>query len=301
MVRYIRHIATDGFQQVEKIWKDEDGLASELTVSSSATPFETARLKEYYPGAQFYNLRLAPGEYFPRMARPYGATYLAALPILSVRDLSVSPGGNPDKSPNALEERVISSGQLHALIVQLEQVCRVIHPKIDNFSAYGHDLRNILLVACTEVEAQCKSILRTNGRKENEARSMTDYFLLNAAMKLDEYVVSLSYCPWLEPLKPFQGWLSDKPSQSLPWYNAYNQVKHDREAYFSQATLGNALSAVTACFVMLCAQYGRHFALSGEAGERAFFNLIGSPDWPPSEISVRGNPRPIPYFGNDNA
>ena len=170
MVRYIRHIATNGFEQVEKIWKDEDGQASEFAVFSSAEPCETAKLQELYPGAQFYDLRLAPGEYFPRMARPFGATYLAALPIPPDRDLSVSPGGNPDKSPKALEERVTSSGQLHALIVQLEQVCRVVHPKTENFSAYGHDLRSILLVACTEVEAQCKSILpRTGGGKMRRA------------------------------------------------------------------------------------------------------------------------------------
>jgi len=232
------------------------------------------------------------------MARPFGPTYLAELLAPPTPDLSASPGGNPDKSLKALEDRTTSSGQLHALIVQLEQVCRVVHPKNNNFTAYGHDLRNILLVACTEVEAQCKSIRRANGRNEKKARSMEHYFLLNEAMKLDEYVVSLSYYPWLEPLKPFQGWLPERASQSLPWYDAYNKVKHDREACFSRATLANALSAVTACFVMLCAQYGRDVALSGEVGERAFFHLIGVPDWPPGEIYVYGVPRPVPYLGS---
>lgn len=299
MVRYIRHIAYSGFETFEKIWKDEDGCATEFGVLSSAAPLETARLPEFFSGAKFHDLHLAPGEYFPRMARPFGAKHLAELTPSPMPDLSVSPGGNPDKSPKALEERVTSTGQLHALIVQLEQVCRVIHPKIDNFSTYGHELRSILLVACTEVEAQCKSILRANGKKEDEARNMSDYFVLNEAMKLDQYVVSLSYYPWLAPLKPFDGWLYDKSSKSLSWYNAYNQVKHDREACFSQATLGNALSAVTACFVMLCGQYGKDFALSGEAGERAFFNLIGAPDWPPGEVYIRGDTRPVLYFDNN--
>jgi len=53
MVRYILHVATDGFRRNEKIWKDEDGLATEVMVSSSAPPIETAKLHELYPGAQF--------------------------------------------------------------------------------------------------------------------------------------------------------------------------------------------------------------------------------------------------------
>jgi hypothetical protein len=272
MTRYIRHIGTNGIQQFEKIWRDDDGLASEIGVVSSAPPVQTAKLEQLYHGARFYDLRLAPGEYFPRMARPFSGTQLARLQNTSGPDVTASPGGNPDSSSVTLEARTASSGQLHALIVLVEQICRVLPPKVDNFAAYGHELRNILLVASTEVEAQCKGILRANGKNGHR---MLDYFLLNEAMKLDEYVVKLSYYPWLEAINPFQGWVRNSASRSLSWYNAYNQVKHDRETCFSRATLGNVLSAVTACFVLLCAQYGWNFALSGEAGERAFFRLIG--------------------------
>jgi len=77
-------------------------------------------------------------------------------------------------------------------------------------------------------------------------------------------------------------------------------VKHDREENFAQATLVNALKAVTGCFVILCAQYGWDFALQGDAGQRAFFHLIKAPHWQPSEIYVPPydaplRPRPFPF------
>jgi hypothetical protein len=46
------------------------------------------------------------------------------------------------------------------------------------------------------------------------------------------------------------------------------------------------LEAATACFVMLCAQYGWAFALEGPQAERAFFKLMYAPEWKPSEFYV---------------
>ena len=105
-------------------------------------------------------------------------------------------------------------------------------------------------------------------------------------MRLDQYVANLNYYPWFSTVSPFKGWYREKATKSLPWYNAYNLVKHNREEHFAEATLERALTAVTASFVMLCAQYGWEFALQGEAGERAFFGLVEGPRWSPSEIYV---------------
>jgi hypothetical protein len=86
---------------------------------------------------------------------------------------------------------------------------------------------------------------------------------------------------------PFKGWKpSDSPSKDLTSYGAYNDIKHDRETQFSQATLRNAFNAVTACFVMLCAQYGWDSALKGDAALRAFFRLTQAPKWAPAEIYI---------------
>lgn len=279
MTDYYVLVTGDGLSITERFCRVEEAEAHVDIVPSGigtylAEPGEEmiVTLKKRFPEGRFHKLQLAPGEYFPRMARPR-----------STRP-ECSPGHNPDQSAAATEARTISTGQLHALIQELQQICRVVHPVKANFDAYGHEIRNIIIIACTEVEAQCKNILKANGKK---GESTKEYVKLSLPMKLGDYRVALPWYPWLDPIAPFENWVpSEAPSQGLPWYGAYNNVKHDRETNFAQATLINAFKSVTGCFVMLCAQYGWGFAKEGEAIGDAFFQLMQSPRWEPSEIYV---------------
>ena len=243
-------------------------------------------MQSRFPTSRFYKVDLAAGEYHPRIARPY---------VTSHDD---SPGHNPDQSERARRTRIIATGQLDALIQELKRICMVVHPDRANCEVYGHEIRNLMVIACTEVEAQWKNIMHENGQG---AERTSDYIKLSRPMRLTEYRVALPWYPWLEPIAPFKNWIVGAlPSQSLPWYTAYNHVKHDRESNFAQATLGNALSAVAGCFVMLCAQYGWDFARRGEAAGDAFFLLADRPTWLPAEIYIppRGRewaPRPLAF------
>jgi hypothetical protein len=276
---YYVQVANDGFSTIEKFWRVDATVAHQGIIPSQlgthrADPGEEmiVTLRKRFLGAQFHKLQLAPGEYFPRMARPSTTLHES------------SPGHNPDHSPAALNIRTTSTGQLHALIQELQQICKVVHPIRKNFKTYGHEIRNIIIIASTEVEAHWKNILKANGCN---GRSTREYVKLSQPMRLGEYRVVLPWYPWLEPIAPFENWMpGEAPTQRLPWYNDYNNIKHDRETNFAQATLINALKSVTGCFVMLCAQYGWDFARSGEASTDVFFRLIDVPRWEPSEIYV---------------
>jgi hypothetical protein len=196
-----------------------------------------------------------------------------------------SPGHYPDRSRATIKVRTVSTGQLHALIQELQRVCQVVQPEKANYDAYGHEIRNIIILACTEVEAQWKNILEANSQK---AKNRRDYVKLALPMKLGEFRAALPWYPWLDPIAPFENWVPTAPriKQFLPWYDAYNDIKHDREKNFAQAKLIHALTSVTACFVILCAQYGWGFARRPEAAAEAFFQLIEAPKWEPTEIYV---------------
>src|SRR5262249_25684741 len=84
----------------------------------------------------------------------------------------------------------------------------------------------------------------------------THYVKLLPTMKLAEYELGLTRYPEITAVSPFAGWDAGKATKSLPWYDAYNQVKHDREANFGQASLKNAIDAVAGGVVMLAAQFG---------------------------------------------
>jgi hypothetical protein len=224
--------------ETDWFWKVEDDNAERIDVAASlpykVDPGENAitMLRRQFPLSTFHELSLGPGEYYPRMARPSSTCQ---------KD---SPGNNPDKSDAFRHAGAASMGQLHALIEQLEHICRIIHPVKENFQAFGHETRNVLILACTEVEAQWKNILKYN-RVEKDRTSTSDYVELLEAMKLNEYEVALTYYPWLDPIKPFKEWCNKRPTKSLEWYEAYNRVKHNREEMFGDATLNRAIQAVT--------------------------------------------------------
>lgn len=209
---------------------------------------------------------LGPGEYYPRISRPtLGAT---------------QPYG---EDPNLLKfgkELAVGSAQLVSLVQRLEAICQVIHPEGDNLHAWGHEIRNLLILACTELEGQWRAIFVANGA--TSARLTTnDYVKLKSAMQLNNYNVMLSYYPWLPPLRPFINWsASGKPTQDLPWYDAYNRIKHDRETEFSQAKLFHVLNAVCASAIILQAQFGENEVFFGRLELEGYFSIEFNGHWP---------------------
>jgi len=219
----------------------------------------------------FHKTELNPGEYYPRMARPSDQHPLEA------------PGACPGAASDA-NFVAGAQGQLATLVRQLNRICQTVQPVPANFASFGHDIRNLLILACTEVESHWRGVLAANGVILDRP-STDDYIKLRAAMRLDEYAVRFRSYPWLEPARPFAGWRSSgKPSQDLVWYTAYNAVKHDRENEFFRASLENALASVAACVVMMVAEFGIADGLGQSSEFWANFDIPEVPSWPLSDV-----------------
>jgi hypothetical protein len=222
---------------------------------------------DHLPGFSYVQLKLMPGEYHPRIARPSNG--------------NLNKRFNPE-TPSLRDLIEVSNGQLVALKEQLERICRVVHPTSGTLDAFGHEIRNLLILAATEVETHWKGVLIANDAKAENTR---DYVKLSAALKLPAYKITFPHYPWMDkdPIQPFANWKpSDSPTKDLGWYDSYNAVKHDREKNFSRATLRNAFHAVCANFVMLCAQFGMPtYWCRGELC--SFFHLSEQPQFDPSE------------------
>lgn len=231
------------------------------------------------PGGPFTlkEMRLGPGQYYPRIARP-GDQWP-----------DQSPGHCPQTN-RYYRELATSRGQLVSLVRRLESICQVVEPNDTTLGAFGHEIRNLLILASTEVEAQWRAVLKANGVcKENYTTN--DYVKLNTAMKLNEYRVSLPHYPDLIGIAPFENWNSEEPTQTLCWYYAYNKVKHDRHGNFQHASLKHAIEAVCAVFTMLCAQFGKQEASSSRTELTYFFEFDETPKWSPAEAYIH------PYNG----
>lgn len=223
-------------------------------------------------GCSFHELILRPGEYYPRMARP------------SDSHLKDGTGTNPNMR-GSTEAVAHMQGQLESLVGRLKDICQTVLPTESNFPAYGHEIRNLLILACTEVESHWRSILLANGYPEKSSYHTGDYVKLSGLMRLDEYSVLFSRYPWLPKQSPFKDWgKTECTTKDIPWYDAYNAVKHAREENFDRATLEHCLQAVAACAIMNCAQAGRTVGLGNTGELKYFFEFSQYPDWPPSEV-----------------
>jgi len=215
-----------------------------------------------------------PQEYYPRIARP-DASYPKE-----------SPGNCP--GAKAIQSEIASTkAQLSRLTQQLERICQTVQPTSDNFNAFGHDIRNLLILSCTEIEAQWRGILVANGLEKNRYTTK-DYVKIAAPMKLQEYSVSFPHYPWIEPVAPFSNWgKTDSTTQDLDWYDAYNAVKHNREGEFKRATLNTLFNSLAACAIIICAQFGKREAFGLHNLVSEFYNFSSVPKWLPSDVYIR--------------
>lgn len=272
---YVREV--DG--QLLQLWRITDRTATRMYVSNpeggagtyyEALPGETIwdslrRQTPWLDGSAttgpFRRLPREPGAYHPRIARPVGLTKPFDFRL-----------------PDLEEERWFwrtAQGQLVSLVRQLQAICRVIEPTPMNLSVYGHEIRNLLILASTEVEMHWRGVLTANGRPDGRFTT-NDYVKLVEPLGLRDYCVHFHPYPEMEPITPFARWNASNPTGSLEWYAAYHSVKHDREGEFDRATLGHAFSAVAACLTLMVAQFGDD-ALGSEL---ASVVGIDTPDWP---------------------
>ena len=78
-------------------------------------------------------------------------------------------------------------------------------------------------------------------------------------MFLDGYKVALRSYPRFPSFSPFEKWDATSATHPLPWYDIYNDTKHNREDNLKLATLEIAVQAVGAAAVMFMAQFGFSF------------------------------------------
>lgn len=220
--------------------------------------------------------KLKPGEFYGRMARP---------------TLNQSQMGHImlPKRVDLQNEITASQGYFRTLVELLERILLVVYPEEGTLSTYGHEIRNLLILACTECEAQWRSVLSANGyRPAKRDYNSKDFVRLAEAMKLRDYAVRFARYPWLEVFRPFEHW-SDQPSptKSLAWYDAYNASKHDRISNMGLSTLHNAMMALSACWITLVAQFG--FPVMGDQQDfREYFTLCMKPNWSFDEAYIFG-------------
>jgi hypothetical protein len=178
-----------------------------------------------------------------------------------------------------------------SLLKQLANTFEAIEPHEKNAKTFSHNLRHLLILVCTEVEAAWKGILKANGYTTSGRMTTNDYVKLLPVLKLDSWVLQLLFYTDYPSLQPFKGWSASNPTESLPWYAAHHAVKHDREEQLHQATLENVIMAFAALLALGAAQFGpkllSDMANENNMGRSVFaqthFHYVEKPTWDAGE------------------
>lgn len=131
---------------------------------------------------------------------------------------------------------------------------------------YSIKIADLILRTVSECENISSTICKRENIKFKDKKGdirKTVYFneyieRLNTIFKLEQKNVSVKYInidnnTFDSKLTPFQKEIlkvNGKEKSILPWYNAYNKIKHDRVKNFKQANLENLINSLAALFML---------------------------------------------------
>ena len=128
---------------------------------------------------------------------------------------------------------------------RFENSIRYVELNEDNLSTYSIDFVNQLQMIGSEIDVIMKSM---SGFSSDDRKCISDY----APIILSDYsdIVNQEVKARDILRKPFKGWNTESTASSLPWWNAYNHVKHGRDGHFKEANLENTLCSLMALYML---------------------------------------------------
>jgi hypothetical protein len=150
------------------------------------------------------------------------------------------------------------------LLIQsdLQKLFEFIEPSDCNLDTYSFRIHELLMRTCIEIEANFKAILKENiYNPTNRERkpipenkwNIHNYRIVNKTHHLSSYKVYIPIWDGTQSsFEPFAQWAT---ATELPWYQAYNNSKHDRKSAFKEANFFNLLNAIAGLLVLLSSQF----------------------------------------------
>lgn len=113
-------------------------------------------------------------------------------------------------------------------------------------NVHSFEFAKILILACTELESVFKLLcLEITGKQQEGTIGKYKETILGRYPRIVDAVVSVKR--WGRTIAPFKGW----DIGNLSWWNAYQEVKHNRGEYFSGASYNNAVYALSALYISI--------------------------------------------------
>ncbi|MDX9668319.1 hypothetical protein QMK50_25565 [Pseudomonas sp. P5_152] len=129
-----------------------------------------------------------------------------------------------------------------------------------NLSVFSLELAHLLFAAASEVDVVAKLVCAQIS--PDAARGNINHYRTALLQALPDLPATEVFVPrYGLSFRPWSNWAD---GQNPLWWRSYNNVKHQRDTCFYEATLKNALNALGALLVLVMHHYSRNLSLSGE-------------------------------------
>lgn len=139
-----------------------------------------------------------------------------------------------------------------ALERDLEVASRYVEFAASNLSTYSIEFAHLLFAASSEVDVVAKLLCK---HLDHAApRANIDHYRQALTRQIPDLAQIQVYVPrYGLTLTPWSNWQDgNKPD----WWRSYNNVKHERDAHFQEATLKNALNSLAGLLTLVFYHYG---------------------------------------------
>ena len=139
----------------------------------------------------------------------------------------------------------------------LEDTRRFVASSDENKNTYSDEFAKIILLSCSEIDSILKLICKLKGveKKDNEYNMRIYVQVLSENEDIREFAYSPDPSTYINEksliVYPFKEMDKNKKYGGLVWWMAYQALKHNRLESATKGNLYNAISAVSAHYILI--------------------------------------------------
>jgi len=152
-----------------------------------------------------------------------------------------------------------------------------------NSSTYSNEFAKLLLLIGSEVDVTAKALCR-DLNPSSKATNILEYQKEICGVFQGMHAIEIEISRFNIRAEPWNSW-GDTPPTSPPWWKAYNDVKHSRDANFPEANQSNVLHS-------LCGLLSLHLYLHRSVGHLQPYPRLLEYSFPEFLVTSGGKPLP---------
>ena len=120
--------------------------------------------------------------------------------------------------------------------------------KSKNGKTFSNEFAKLLLLSASEFEEIAKALCSESGHAVSNKANITE--ISKTILYLYPSIINSKINTSYQITTPLAEWSVTGPNSGLPWWKAYNKIKHDRTNNFESANLNNCLNVLASLMVL---------------------------------------------------